>query len=533
MLNMSRVKSLLFLLLIVFPCAVLGQGRKQIIGYYPGWKWYDRSGLVKPSTIRYDRYTIINYAFLNPTADGRLACMDPWAEKNLLLGDIDWTLAPAGYETDNDLGNPAYHRRGSSLVAHAHAAGVKVMLSIGGWTQSSLFPGIAAEAAKRAVFAHWCAEAMRRYDADGVDIDWEGPGYAPHNGSPADKANFTLLLRAIRDSLDAHGIRAERPMLLSAAVGADAESMRNIDWAPVSALLDYVNLMTYEFAGTWNAVTNHLAPLHRPAQGDTALNVHSTVCRLIDAYGVPPSKIVLGIPFYGRSLKTAGAPGLHAPMTGAQDAVTFPAYGGDPQYFDIQSAWSLFEDRWDSVAQAPYLIGKNGLLTFVSYDNPRSVALKARYALDNNLGGAMIWEITGDYAETAPASGVIAGTPLADTLASVLRATTVGLESIDHRRHSNNGAAGAFGIATVFPNPVRRQGSIAFTLQQPGRVELDIVTARGERVRTLLRDDRLAGVHDAVWDGLDDAGRALANGTYFFRLRSGGREDRARVLLLR
>ncbi|MBL0176384.1 MAG: hypothetical protein IPP94_14150 [Ignavibacteria bacterium] len=238
MLNRSRVKSLLFLLLIVFPCAVHGQGNKKIVGYYPGWKWYDRSGLVKPSTIRYDRYTIINYAFLNPLADGRLACMDPWAEKNLLLGDIDWTLAPAGYETDNDLGNPAYHRRGTSLVAHAHAASVKVMISIGGWTQSSLFPGIAADAGKRAVFAHWCAEAMRRYDADGIDIDWEGPGYAPHNGSPADKANFTLLLRAIRDSLDAHGIRAGRAMLLSAAVGADAESMRNIEWAPVSALLD-------------------------------------------------------------------------------------------------------------------------------------------------------------------------------------------------------------------------------------------------------------------------------------------------------
>ncbi|MBL0176385.1 MAG: hypothetical protein IPP94_14155 [Ignavibacteria bacterium] len=273
--------------------------------------------------------------------------------------------------------------------------------------------------------------------------------------------------------------------------------------------------------------------MRRPAQGDTALNVHSTVRRLIDAHGVPPSKIVLGIPFYGRSLKTAGAPGLHAPSTGAQDAVTFPAYGGDPQYFDIQRAWSLFEDRWDSVAEAPYLIGKSGLQTFVTYDNPRSVALKARYVLDHDLGGAMIWEITGDYAETAPASGVIAGTPLADTLSAVLHGTPLGLDPVGHRRLDDGSEDRAFGIATVFPNPVRRQGSIAFTLQQPGRVELDIVTARGERVRTLLRDDRLAGVHDAVWDGLDDAGRALANGTYFIRLRAGAREVRARVLLLR
>ena len=263
MTSARRVEAFLSCLLFFLALHAGAQQQKQIIGYYPGWKWYDRNGLIKPATIPYDRYSIITYAFLKPMADGRLACSDPWAEKNLLLGDIDWNVAPPGYDSDDDLGNPAFHKPATSLASFAHAAGVALLASVGGWSQSDRFPFIAADAAKRTTFAHWCAEAMRRYDADGIDIDWEGPGYAPHNGSPDDKANFTLLLRSIRDSLDAYSSRTGRAMLLTGAFGADAESMRNIEWTHVSALLDYITLMTYEFAGTWNQEANHLAPLYR------------------------------------------------------------------------------------------------------------------------------------------------------------------------------------------------------------------------------------------------------------------------------
>jgi chitinase len=415
--NIVRYARIAFLLLLVVLLRA-GAQQKQIIGYYPGWKWYDRNAVVKPSTIPYDRYTIINYAFLKPAADGRLVCPDPWGEKNLLLGDIDWSVTPAGYETSDELGNPAYHKPRTSIAFFAHAAGVKLVISVGGWTQSDLFPSVAADPVKRRTFAHWCNEAMRRYDADGVDIDWEGPGYVPHNGSPADKANFTLLLRAIRDSLDAHATTSGRPMLLTAAVGVDAESMRNIEWTGVSALLDYINLMTYELAGTWNAETNHLAPLYRAAQGDTANNIHSSVRRLLDFYRVPSQKIVLGIPYYGLSLNTVGAPALFAASRGSSDSRTFPAYGGAPQYFDMVAKAALFDERWDSVAQAPYYLGKNGLQTFVSCDNPRSVALKAQYVIENGLGGAMVWELTGDCEAD---SGAIVRTALADTLAHALR----------------------------------------------------------------------------------------------------------------
>ncbi|QLH48213.1 MAG: hypothetical protein HWD58_10905 [Bacteroidota bacterium] len=71
------------------------------------------------------------------------------------------------------------------------------------------------------------------------------------------------------------------------------------------------------------------------------------------------------------------------------------------------------------MAQVPYLIGNGSLNTFVSYDDPQSIGLKANYIKNKNLRGAIIWEITGDYIETAPGSGIIAATPLVDTLKSV------------------------------------------------------------------------------------------------------------------
>ena len=69
---------------------------------------------------------------------------------------------------------------------------------------------------------------------------------------------------------------------------------------------------------------------------------------------------------------------------------------------------SLFNQYWDNTAKVPYLLGISpGIAqgTFVSYDNKKSVGLKASYIMNNNARGAIIWEITGDYLETTPNSG--------------------------------------------------------------------------------------------------------------------------------
>ena len=394
---------LTFFSLLVTCFGTQAQPCKQVIGYYPNWQWYDRAHLVNPATINYSKYTVINYAFFAPQDNGSILTTDAWADENLLLGQINWATTPTSYYPN------------TSIIDRAHNAGVKVVPSIGGWTLSDKFPAIAADATKRANFAHACIQLCQQYNFDGIDIDWEYPGYTEHLGTTADKHNFTIFLQQIRDSLTTYGTSHNKTMLLTACVGASQSNMSNIEWGNIASVLDYINLMSYDFFGSWDATANHNAPLYAPAQGDPNFNLNSAVQYLLTHYGVPANKINAGTAFYGRSAKTTGTPALFAPISGT-DAVTFSEDEGSPLYYNIAKRFNLFSQQWDSQAQVPYLLGLNGLNTFVSYDNAQSIALKAQYIVNNNLAGAIIWEITGDYLETAIGSGVIADTPLADTL---------------------------------------------------------------------------------------------------------------------
>ncbi len=400
------MKKILFFLYLL-PLLLAAQPCKEVIGYYPGWQWYDRAKLVNPMTIDYSKYSILNYAFFKPNPDGTIVGTDSWADDNLLLGPFNWQTSPATHYTNQ------------SLVGKAHAAGVKILISVGGWTLSDDFPAIAGNPTKRATFAHSCKGLVQTYDLDGIDIDWEYPGYAAHNGSLADKANYTLFLQQIRDSLTTYQAVTGKTYLLTAAVGASQANMANVEWNNVKNILDIINVMSYDFFGAWDATTNHNSPLYAPAQGDPTFNLNSAVSYLMTNYGVPANKIAAGMAFYGRSVKTTGTPNLHVASAGTVDNITFQTDDGSPQYYNILANASLFTNNWDNAAQVPYLTGNGNLKTFVSYDNKQSIGLKASYIKNNNLRGAIIWEITGDYLETSVGSGVISGTPLADTLNQV------------------------------------------------------------------------------------------------------------------
>lgn len=376
----------------------------EVVGYYPNWQWYDRNKLVNPASINYSKYSILNYAFLKPEANGAISLIDPWADENLLLGQIDWSNG--GYIPN------------TSLIDQAHLHGVKVLPSIGGWTLSYNFPGIAADPIKRSTFAQACVNLVQSYNFDGIDLDWEYPGFVDHGGTPQDMLNFTLLLQEVRAALDAYGQANNSSMLLTAAVGASAAHMEDVDWPAVSNSLDIINLMSYDYFGTWDPITNHNAPLYAPAQGDPEFNLASSVDRLINTYGVNPQKITVGIPFYGRSAVTTGLPDLHVASTGVADNALFAVDEGTPLYYTIVQNAAQFTEHWDSQAQVPYLLG-NSIPTFVSFDNSESVEFKAQHIVDKGLRGAIIWEITGDYLETSPGSGQIASTPLADKINDV------------------------------------------------------------------------------------------------------------------
>lgn len=367
--------------------------QRQIIGYYPNWRLYNRQGMVKPVNIDFSKYTIINYSFFKPTATGSIISSDPITDRVLLESS-------------------------PTIVDLAHAKGTKVMVSIGGWTFSSDFPGIAADPDKRAFFAQECVRLLKQYQFDGIDIDWEHPGYDGHNGTPADKGNFTLLMQSIRDSIDAYGKTIQYPFLLTAAFGTYDAIFDMIEWEKVKHTMDYFNMMTYDFNGPWSADANHNSPLYPPASG-LPNSLDWVTKRLIEKYGVSKDKMNLGMAFYGRSFlfpnKDAA---MYAPNSKMADTITWPEFEGAPQYYSIIEDMKKFTQHWDSAAQVPYLIKKDKS-SFVSYDDEKSIRLKSEYIVNQDLAGVIIWEITGDYMESSPGSGIVGKTPLIDIIADV------------------------------------------------------------------------------------------------------------------
>ena len=482
--------------IILFGFQATAQTCKEVVGYYPNWQWYDREKLVNPQSIDYSKYSILNYCFFKPEVDGTISSHDPWADENLLLGEPDWQNG--GYIP------------GTSIVYQAHSNGVKILPSIGGWTLSGNFPGIAADPVKRATFAQSCVDLIQTYGFDGIDLDWEYPGFAPHNGTPQDKANFNLLLAEIRTAIDNYGTSIGQTMLLTAAVGAGEDKMNNIDWPVVSNYLDIINVMSYDFFGSWDATANHNAPLFAPQQGDPQFNLAWAIDQLVNHYNVDSGKITAGVAFYGRSAETNGSPDLFASTTGQLDVTTFPEDQGTPLYYNILLKSSQFDEHWDDTAKVPYMTGKTGLNTFLSYDNEASIEAKAQFIVENELRGAIIWEITGDYIETSPGSGIVSATPLASKLNNVF---------CNYVPNSNS----QFELKTekfeIFPNPTTGQ---CFFTGEAGVKSIQILNVQGQIVQTI-----------EVTQTYFELASTLPNGSYMVKFITPTNEIFERIILNR
>ncbi len=414
-LTMRRIFSICFVSVLLMGGILKAQNScKEIIGYYPSWQMYKRSGAVVPEVLDYSRYTILNYSFFAPDSNGYLKGTDPWADTLLLRGRIDWGKPQPAYFTN------------TSLIDFAHLWGTKVMVSIGGWTLSDNFPGIADDPVKTKTFVDECVRVIKEYQFDGIDIDWEYPCYKDHSGRPdVDKENFTKFMYAIRVGIDSLGKTLgridEEKFLLTAAFGANKGQMDCIEYTKVSEFMDYINMMTYDFNGTWSPDANHNSPLYSPEKGyEGSLDY---AYKLLKEIGVPSYKINLGVAFYGRTLQgfKGKEPELYAEHDGKVDIQRYPLHEGMPLYYRIVDEMDGYDrQEWDDVVQNPYAISTKDS-AFVTYDNEKSIRLKAQYAFDNKCAGVIIWDATGDYMEKKKGSLLIKGTPLADQLVDVLQ----------------------------------------------------------------------------------------------------------------
>lgn len=270
--------------------------------------------------------------------------------------------------------------------------GLTVLVSVGGWGGSGNFSDMALTVTSRKRFIDSVVRFITQYKLDGLDIDWEYPGLvgAGNTFRPEDKGNYTALLRELRARFDREEKQAGRHLLTSIAVGGNADFIEHTEMAAVARFVDTVNLMTYDYYGPdSDTISGNHAPLFTDPADPKQISADRTV-RAYQAAGVPASKLLLGLPFYGKSWINVGPAknGLFQP--GSKPPATFHDYSALVNF--AQEGYTRF---WDPMASVPWLYNPD-TKTFISFEDPESLTRKCRFVLDQHLGGVMFWELTED-----------------------------------------------------------------------------------------------------------------------------------------
>lgn len=261
---------------------------------------------------------------------------------------------------------------------------LKVLLSLGGWGGCKDCSDAFDTDAKRRTFAASVKEVNDYFKTDGLDLDWEYPaiqGYPEHHFKPEDKQNFTALVRSLRESL------GNKNEISFAAGGFETFLKESIEWDKVTPLVDRINLMSYDLVNGYSQVTGHHTPLYSNASqqesADFAINY-------LQRLGVPPGKIVIGAAFYARTWE-----GVSDSANGLYQSGKFKSFVPFNQFPNNLSIEKGFTFYYDSIARAGYAYNKQ-TKTFATFDDPRSIAEKTRYAQQKGLNGIMFWELTLD-----------------------------------------------------------------------------------------------------------------------------------------
>ena len=339
------------------------QAGGEVVGYYAGWAAYQG---YTPDQLPAEHLTQINYAF---------ARIDPD------------TLTIA-------LENPAHDKKNLAALRKLRQQNghLKLLISVGGWSDSQYFSDAAATAARREAFAASCVDFVVAQGLDGVDLDWEYPvsGGAPGtNHRPADKQNFTKLLQELRTQLDRQGRRDGKDYSLTIAGAAGSWYLNQIEAVKVADIVDHIFLMGYDLHGPWDTSADFNAPLYTPSGASP--QGKSSIADSVQAYldkGIPAEKLVLGMPLYGYAYQGVSSQnnGLYSTYTSAKSV----SYRTLKKNYLSNDAYRQYRHQ---EAQVPYLYGSR---TFISYDDAESLAAKAALARSRDLGGIGFWELSQD-----------------------------------------------------------------------------------------------------------------------------------------
>ncbi|MFC0105012.1 glycoside hydrolase family 18 protein [Kibdelosporangium aridum] len=381
------------------------------VGYYTQWSIYDRNIPIKYLVDNGSaaKLTHLNYAFSFLDEQGKCVSSDAWADYQR-----PFPAEQAVNGKADEAGQALMGNLNQIKQLKAKFPKLRAYISIGGWTGSKYFSNAALTPQSRAAHVKSCIDMWLKGDLpgapagaakgvfDGVDLDWEWPSTdgAPGNVvRPEDKQNFTKLLFEYRLQLLKLGFADRKIYDLTAFLPANRGALdRGYEVDTIFKLLTFATVQGYDYHGTWEQITNQQSAIRAPEGDPTSPQDSSEI--VVDAYlerGAPRSKIVLGVPYYGRGWTgvTNQNNGLFQQSTGPAPATYEP---GADDYRVLknlvgQNGFKLYRD-----AKAGHAWLFNGT-TFWTFDDPTEIKRKAQFIRDRRLGGAMIWSLDGDTPE--------------------------------------------------------------------------------------------------------------------------------------
>lgn len=265
------------------------------------------------------------------------------------------------------------------------STGVRMVLSIGGGGKDTYgFSDACLTQESRKVFIDSMMEILKKYNLDGFDIDWEYPSWEGLGDSkPVDKANFTLLLKELREALDNY----KEGLLLTAALIGGVNVDRFYEVSEINKYLDFAHIMTYDLNNS--GVASHHS---NPFKGNRAYSAKSAMDTYHDG-GMDYNKIVIGAAFYGKisKLKTPTTP--EQALNKATESATTIHYTAIVEMMKDSKYVKVF----DQSTGAYYLSDGE---YFITYDDSQAIITKCRMTEQYNLGGIMFWDYGSDATGT-------------------------------------------------------------------------------------------------------------------------------------
>lgn len=355
---------------------------KRAIYYHTSWSMYDRDYQVRDLPI--DDITDIAYAFYNVDSDGTVRTGDPWSDhQNPLVGK--------GVEPQNvsqDLGN-----FGQFMKLRKAGKRFNFSLALGGWSWSGKFSDAVSTEATRGRMVQTIVDTFEQWPGlfNGVSIDWEyvsndGVNYGMEGNiaRKADARNLVAFVKALRKALG-------KGFTLSMCVTAAPEKIK-MPVATLAKVLDEFHVMTYDFMdGKWGGTTTGHHTNLMPAEY-CKYSVRDSVAAW-KSRGVPAKKLFIGAALYSRGF--ANTDGMGKPCSGPSPDTSWDDGSLDYKKCPLSGA----TEHWDPVAHASYSYDPKTRVVN-SYDCPRSVKEKCEFIFEEDLGGIIVWESSGDHPYT-------------------------------------------------------------------------------------------------------------------------------------